>query len=54
MIHLDGRELGMTPIYRHRLPAGPHVIEAVREDGVRQRREIRIQPQREASIIIRW
>lgn len=32
-VYVDGRKLGITPIVGHALPAGPHVIKAVTEDG---------------------
>jgi serine/threonine-protein kinase len=32
-VYVDCRKLGITPIVGHALPAGPHVIKAVTEDG---------------------
>jgi hypothetical protein len=46
LVHIDGKDLGTTPIYRRRLAAGSHTIELISPDdgSVRLRRTLDIAP----------
>jgi hypothetical protein len=44
MVFLDGRKLGMTPLYRVPVPAGQHRITLVPARGRRVVRRIKVAP----------
>ena len=48
-IYVDGKYVGETPLFRHSLPAGPHAVKAVLEDGRQKTFQIRIAPEREVN-----
>ncbi len=53
-IVIDGKDLGPTPVYRHRVAAGRHLVEAVRNDGAKQRRTVKIADGREEKLVLDW
>ncbi len=53
-ILIDGNDLGPTPVYRHRVAAGRHTVEAVRNDGAKQRRVIKVSDGREEKLVLDW
>ncbi|MBK7857918.1 MAG: serine/threonine protein kinase [Archangiaceae bacterium] len=53
-VFVDGHEVGVTPVFRHALPGGAHVVEAVREDGNRQRRKVSLAAGASQTVIFTW
>jgi hypothetical protein len=51
-LYINGRRAGVTPVRRMRLRAGKHVLEAIRPDGVRQRRVLRIRAGQERHLVL--
>jgi hypothetical protein len=51
-LYINGRRAGVTPVRRLRLRAGKHTLEAIRPDGVRQRRVLRIRAGQERHLIL--
>ncbi|MBX7101119.1 MAG: protein kinase [Myxococcaceae bacterium] len=49
-VFADGKSLGVTPLFRVPLPVGPHLVEAVKDDGHRKRRKVVIASEAE----VRW
>jgi eukaryotic-like serine/threonine-protein kinase len=45
-IRIGGKDLGEAAVQRYRLPAGRHVVEAIRADGTRLVRRVRVEPGR--------
>ena len=53
-ISIDGKEVGATPVYRQRLPAGPHLFEARLESGVTQRQQVQVSPGEDHRVSLKW
>jgi hypothetical protein len=51
-IFLNGRKLGTTPIVNVAVRPGRHVFEAVRPDGARIKRVIRLRPAQNAKLVL--
>lgn len=50
-VYINGRTVGQTPL-QVQLTEGRHTIEAIREDGVRQRRVIDIEPGQQRYLVL--
>jgi serine/threonine protein kinase len=48
-IYIDGKYIGETPLFRHRIAAGPHAVKAVLEDGRQKTFQIKVAPEREVN-----
>ncbi len=53
-VFVDGKDIGPTPVYRHVLPAGSHVVEVVRDDGVKKRQSVNIKADDESAVRVNW
>ena len=53
-IFVDGRDVGVTPLFRERLPSGPHQVEALREDGQRRRQTVTLSPEAAQTVVFTW
>jgi hypothetical protein len=51
-VFINGRHLGTTPIANASIRPGRYVIEAVRPDGVRVKRVIRLRAAQEAKVVL--
>ncbi|MBK7859058.1 MAG: serine/threonine protein kinase [Archangiaceae bacterium] len=51
-VSVDGRDAGPTPVFRLVLPAGPHRLEALRQDGARTRREVTVRAGLEETVVL--
>jgi hypothetical protein len=52
-LYINGRRAGVTPVRRLRVRAGKRLLlEAIRPDGVRQRRVLRLRPGQERHLIL--
>jgi hypothetical protein len=53
-IFVNGQDWGPSPIFRHKAPIGPAVVEGVRADGSRQKRHVNVASQKESIVVIEW
>jgi hypothetical protein len=53
-IHVDGRKVGYSPIFKHPLPAGAHALTLLSADGQRQDIQIDIQPGKTRKVLHRF
>ena len=53
-IRLDGRDLGMTPLWRTAVPSGRHRVEAVTADGRRRTMTIEVRPGADLRRRLSW
>ena len=52
-VYVDGRKVGVTPLYRHRLPAGPHEITLVNNRfGLRKELTVRVKSGQTKPLVV--
>lgn len=53
-VFIDGKEFGPTPLFRVPVKPGPHEVEAVRPDGLRRSRRVRVLSGQEEKVLVNW
>lgn len=53
-VFVDGKALGFTPVYRAEVSAGAHRVEVVRDDGVRKTKSVKVKPNAELVVRLKW
>lgn len=51
---VDGREVGVTPLFRHSLASGKHTIVVVRDDGRSKKQVVTVRAGEERRVLIQW